>query len=278
MPERELEIPMRQGSSDSVLYCPEGEGKWPGVLYLTDIGGIRAANRESAARLSKEGYAVLMPNIFYRTGRTPLPALRTLDEEGRKKRMAELSTPLTPELIERDASTYIDSLLAQNCTRPGIVGVVGYCFSGKMAMFAAAARPDKVAAAASFHGGGLCTDAPTSPHMVLQRIKARLYFGHATNDRSMPEQAIAKLDEALERGAKNTKAKPTRTPTTAGLRPTARFTTSHKPSALFKNLWSCCVRRYMSRLPRKQQREPERRTRRVGFSPGPATPWLLLAS
>jgi carboxymethylenebutenolidase len=199
MPERELEIPMQQGSSDSVYYCPEGESKWPGVLYLTDIGGIRAANREAAACLSKEGYAVLMPNIFYRTGRAPFQPLRTLDEEARKKRMAELSTPLTPELIEQDASAYIDFLLSQNCTRPGIIGVVGHCFSGKMAMFAAAARADKVAVAASFHGGGLYTDATTSPHLALPRIKARLYFGHATSDRSMPEQAIAKLDEALER-------------------------------------------------------------------------------
>ncbi len=200
MPERELEIPMQQGSSDSAFYCPEGDGKWPGVLYLTDIGGIRAANRESAARLSKEGYAVLMPNIFYRTGRAPLqPAIRTLDEEGRKKRMAELSTPLTPQAIEQDSSTYVDFLLSQNCTRPGMIGIVGHCFSGKMAMFAAAARPDKVAAAASFHGGGLYTDAPTSPHLALPRIKARLYFGHATKDRSMNEEAIAKLDEALKR-------------------------------------------------------------------------------
>ena len=101
MPERELEIPMQQGSSDSAFYCPEGDGKWPGVLYLTDIGGIRAANRESAARLSKEGYAVLMPNIFYRTGRAPLqPAIRTLDEDGRKKRMAELSAPMMYKLSD----------------------------------------------------------------------------------------------------------------------------------------------------------------------------------
>ena len=200
MPERELEIPTQQGSSDSVFYCPEGDGKYPGVLYLTDIGGIRAANRESAARLSKEGYAVLMPNIFYRTGRAPLqPSFRTLGDDARKKRMAELSTPLTPEAIQQDSSTYIDFLLSQNCTRPGMIGVVGHCFSGKMAMFAAATRPDKVAAAASFHGGGLYADAPTSPHLALPRIKARLYFGHATNDHSMDEEAIAKLDEALKR-------------------------------------------------------------------------------
>lgn len=199
MAEREIEIPMQEGRSDSVYYCPDSDRKWPGVLYLTDIGGVRAANREAAARLSKQGYAVLMPNIFFRTGRAPLqPSLRTLEAEAMKERMAELSTPLTREAMERDSSTYIDFLLSQNCTRPGMIGVVGHCFSGKMAMYAAAARPDKVDAAASFHGGGLFTAAPTSPHLALPRIKARLYFGHATNDRSMPEEAIAKLDEALK--------------------------------------------------------------------------------
>jgi carboxymethylenebutenolidase len=199
MPPLELEIQMPQGASQSILFSPDGAGLWPGVLYLTDIGGIRAANRESAARLSNEGYAVLMPNIFYRTGRVPLePQLRALDPEAMKKRMADLSTPLTPETMETDASVYIDFLLSQTFTRNGPVGVVGYCFSGKMAMYAAAARSEKVAAAASFHGGGLYTDASTSPHLALPRIKAQLYFGHATQDRSMNEEAIAKLDQALK--------------------------------------------------------------------------------
>ena len=145
MTDREIEVPMQQGSSDSVFYCPEGDGSWPGVLYLTDIAGIRTANREAAARLSKQGYAVLMPNIFYRTGRAPLqPSFRTLEPEAMKKRMAELSTPLTLEAMQRDTSTYIDFLESQICTRKSMIGVVGYCFSGKMAMYAAAARPDKV--------------------------------------------------------------------------------------------------------------------------------------
>jgi carboxymethylenebutenolidase len=200
MPEQDIEITMRDGTSDSVLCRPEGDGNHPGVLYLTDIGGIRDANRESAARLAKQGYIVLMPNIFYRTGRAPLqPYLRTLDDEGRKKRMAELSSPLPPEAMERDTSTYIDFLASQQGTTAGMIGVVGYCFSGKMAMFAAAARPDKVAAAASFHGGGLYTDSPASPHLVMPRIKARLYFGHAVKDRSMPQEAIAQFEEALKR-------------------------------------------------------------------------------
>jgi carboxymethylenebutenolidase len=197
--EKAIEIKMRDGISDSIFLHPEGEGPRPGVLYLTDIGGIRAANRESAARLAQQGYAVLMPNIFYRTGRAPLqPSIRSLDDEGRKKRIAELSGPLTPEAMERDASTYIDILTSQNSTRPGMIGVVGHCFSGKMAMYAAT-RPDKVAAVASFHGGGLYTDAPTSPHLVLPRIKARLYFGHADKDHSMNEEAIAKFEQALAR-------------------------------------------------------------------------------
>jgi carboxymethylenebutenolidase len=198
MPEQSIEIKMQTGVSESVFYSPEGNGPWPGVLYFTDIGGIRDANRQSARKLSQQGYAVLMPNIFYRTSRVPLqPAFRTLDDEGRKKRMAELSSPLTPEAMERDASTYIDTLTSQRSTRPGKVGVAGYCFSGKMAMFAAAARPDKVAAVASFHGGGLCTEAPTSPHLALPRIQAQLYFGHADKDHSMSEEAIAKFEQAL---------------------------------------------------------------------------------
>jgi carboxymethylenebutenolidase len=199
MTERQIEIPMRDGSCDGFFCCPEGVGRWPGIVYLTDIGGIRASNREAAGRLANEGYVVLLPNVFYRTGRTPLqPALRTLaTDEMKKQRMAELTQPLTPVSMEDDASTCVAFLKSQECVREGKMGVVGYCFSGKMALHTAAAQPDAIAAAASFHGGGLFTDAETSPHLTLPRIKARLYFGHATNDRSMPEEVIAKLDRAL---------------------------------------------------------------------------------
>jgi carboxymethylenebutenolidase len=189
---------MRDGSSDGVLYRPEDNANHPGVLYFTDIAGIRAANRESAAQLARQGYVVLMPNIFYRSGPAlQQPAFRALDDEARKKRMAELIGPLPPEAMERDASIYIDTLTSQASTRKGMIGVVGYCFSGKMAIYAAAARPDLVAAGASFHGGGLYTDAPTSPHLALPRIKARVYFAHADKDNSMNEQAIAKFEQAL---------------------------------------------------------------------------------
>jgi carboxymethylenebutenolidase len=198
MIEEEIEIPTHDGTADAVLYRHE-DGRRPGVIHLTDIIGIRASHRQMARRLAEEGYTVLMPNVFYRTGRPPMVDfdLRA-DSERTKKRFAELMEPLTPEAMERDAGDYVDFLSAQGAVNEGPVGVVGYCLTGAMALRTAAVRPDKVAAAASFHGGRLYTDAPASPHLALARVKARLYFGHAIEDRGMPAEAIEKLDRALE--------------------------------------------------------------------------------
>lgn len=199
MTEAEIQIRTDDGTADGAFFRPEGTRRSPGVIHLTDIGGIRPAYREMARRLAAKGYAVLMPNVFYRTGRPPMFDFKpTMGEERTMKRFAELSGPLTPQAMERDASAYVDSLAAYDSVIDGPVGVVGYCFTGAMALRAAAARSDKIAAAASFHGGGLFTDAPTSPHLVLPRVKARLYFAHAVQDRSMPQEAIEKLDRALQ--------------------------------------------------------------------------------
>ncbi len=113
------------------------------------------------------------------------------------QRFAELRAPMTPDAVERDVTAYVNFLAAHSSVSAAPIGVVGYCFTGAMAMRTAAAMPGKVAAVASFHGGGLYSDEPTSPHLLLPRIKARLYFGHATNDRSMSTEAIAKFDQAL---------------------------------------------------------------------------------
>jgi carboxymethylenebutenolidase len=199
MIEKEIEIRATDGTSDGVLYLPDGERRSPGVIFLTDIGGIRPATRDMARRLAAEGYCVLMPNVFYRSGRPPLWDFpRRLGEERTTKRIAELSAPLTPETMERDASDYVEFLAAQDSVSEGAMGVVGHCITGGMAVRVAAARPDRIAAAASFHGVRLFTDDATSPHLVLPRAKARLYFAHAVEDKSMPEEAIEKLDRALE--------------------------------------------------------------------------------
>ena len=199
MIEQEIQTSTGDGISDGFLYRAEEGRRLPGVIFLTDIGGIRPSQREMARRLAEEGYTVLMPNIFYRTGRPPLFDFpMRMGEERTTKRLGELSGPLTPEAIEHDAGAYVDFLAADDFVSKGAMGVVGYCFSGALAMRLAAARPDRIGGAASFHGGRLFTDAPTSPHLVLPRIKARLYFAHAVEDRSMPPEAIEKLDCALE--------------------------------------------------------------------------------
>ena len=199
MIEKEIEIHTADGTCEGLLFRPEGENRNPGVIFLTDIGGIRQATRDMARRLAEEGYCVLMPNVFYRNARPPVFDFpRVLGEERTMKRIAELAAPLTPEAMERDASDYVEFLAAQDSVSDGAMGVVGHCITGGMSIRVAAARPDRIAAAASFHGVRLFTDAPTSPHLALPRIKARLYFAHAVKDNSMPEEAIEKLDRALE--------------------------------------------------------------------------------
>ncbi|HMD97894.1 MAG TPA: dienelactone hydrolase family protein [Terriglobia bacterium] len=202
MAEADIDIRSSDGTSDGVLLRPEGDGRWPGVIFLTDIGGIRPAQREMARRLAAEGYNVLMPNVYYRTSRVPIwdfkPSFGA--DERTTKRLAELAGPLTPEAVERDAADYVNFLGAQESVNAGPMGVVGYCATGSVAMRFAAARPDEIAAAASFHGARLVTDGPSSPHLLLPRINtnARLYFGHAIEDRGMPKEAIEKLNLALK--------------------------------------------------------------------------------
>jgi carboxymethylenebutenolidase len=196
--EQTVTVPTPDGAAEGTLFIPDSRRR-PGILYFTDIVGIRPANLGMARRLAEQGYAVLVPNLFYRTRKLPVFDFQlNFGDERTTKRIGELSAPLTPEAMERDASAYVDFLAASDGVGPGPMGVVGFCFSGSMAMRAAAVRPDRIAAAASFHGGRLYTDQPTSPHRELPRIKARLYFGHAVDDKSMPAESIAKFEDALK--------------------------------------------------------------------------------
>lgn len=196
--EEKLEIPLPAGHADAILYRPDGEGAWPGVLHLSDIWGIRPEREAMARRQAADGYVVLLPNVFWRYGKPPLFDFKPqIGEERTIKRRGELIASLVPAQMSQDAGGYVDWLSTSAYVRPGKLAVVGYCFTGAMAMRAAAARPDKVALAASFHGGGLATDEPTSPHLLLPEIQARLYFAHGIEDRAMTAQMIATLDAAL---------------------------------------------------------------------------------
>jgi carboxymethylenebutenolidase len=198
MIEKTIEVRTADGTAEGYLYQAEESGRRPGVIYYTDIFGIRPANREIGKRIAANGYTVLMPNVFYRTAKPPLfDFTPDFAEERTRKRFGELAGPLTPEAMERDGSTYVEFLAKQDGVNGAPFGVIGTCFTGAMALRTAAARPDKIAAVASFHGGGLFTEEPTSPHLVLPRVKAQLFFAHATNDHGITAEAIAKLEKAL---------------------------------------------------------------------------------
>lgn len=198
MPETQVSFSTPDGTVDGYLYTSADGKPHPGIIHLTDIHGVRDAARGMAKRVSEQGYTVLLPNVYYRTRKPPMfefPA--NFAEERTKQRFAELTQPLTPDAMARDAAAYVDYLHTQKATAPGPMGVVGYCFTGAMALRIAGARPDAIAACASFHGGGLHTGTPTSPDLVLPNVKAQLHFGHAFEDRSMPADMIAGFDRSL---------------------------------------------------------------------------------
>lgn len=199
MIETKLHIATPDGATYGHLFQPEETGSWPGVLHYPDLIGIRPAALDMARRVAALGYSVLVPNLLYRYGEPPFfpaPITAFTEEVMAKFREMMMSTP--PPAQERDVGRYVDTLLSQPGVRGTRIAVVGHCFSGAVALRTAAVRPDDVAAAASFHGGGLWTTSADSPHLVLPRVNARLYLGHADQDPVMPAEAISALESALE--------------------------------------------------------------------------------
>lgn len=191
-----VDVPTRDGVADAYLVQPDGEGAYPGVLLFMDAFGLRPRLTEMADRIAGRGYRVLVPNLFYRAGRAPLVDLSGLaDPERRGQIFAEvmpLIGALTPERMAADTGSYLDHLGAD----PAVL--VGYCMGALNALRTAEAHPDRVRALAGFHGARMATDEPDSPHLAVGTIKAELYLAFADNDQSMPADAIAKLDAALD--------------------------------------------------------------------------------
>jgi len=202
MSEKDMEIKMKDGVCDAVFYSADGAKK-PGVIHYPDIMGVRPSHRAMAKRLSDAGYTVLLVNPFYRTAKGAMFDFppNFAGDPRTMQRFGELVGPLTPEVMEADASAFVDYLASQSAVSGAKMGAVGYCFTGQVALRTASSRPDRIGAIASFHGGGLFTDRPNSPHLVLSRIPKsgpQLYFGHAANDSLMPQAAIDKLNDALK--------------------------------------------------------------------------------
>jgi carboxymethylenebutenolidase len=182
--ESDVSVTTADGRADAVLIHP-ASGRWPAVLIWTDILGLRPVFREMGRRLAGEGYVVLVPNPFYRIRPAPVVDLATFkwSDPADRARLTPLAGSLTPEGSARDAHAFIGFLDAQTQTDTARkAGVQGYCMGGPLALRTAAAVPKRIAALATFHGGGLVTDKPDSPHLLIPTLRAQAFCGVADND------------------------------------------------------------------------------------------------
>ena len=195
----ELTVDAPGGAAEAYL---AGEVGRPGVLFFMDAFGLRPRISNMVERIAGWGYTVLAPNVFYREGSAadlaPTGDLR--DPEARERFMAtgpfERVGRYTPDHSGPDTQAWVDALGAH--ARPTPIGTTGYCMGARLAVRAAALLPGSVAAVGGWHGGGLVTDAPDSPHRGIASSTAAYAFGHADHDRSMPADAVVALGEALE--------------------------------------------------------------------------------
>jgi carboxymethylenebutenolidase len=199
--EADVMVKTPDGNCDAAFIHPT-TGAYPGVLIWPDAGGSRPSMRQFARRIASEGYAVLVPNPFYRTAKAPVfEDLSTFDFDNPADRakLPPLTGPVTAAgAAEKDAVAYVAFLDAQHeVDKTRKIGTQGYCMGGSLVVRTAAAVADRIGAGASFHGGGLVTDNPNSPHLLAPKIKARMYFGIAANDDMRQPDAKDKLKAAF---------------------------------------------------------------------------------
>ncbi len=198
--EADVEIRTPSGLCDAALVHPQGKGSWPAAIMFPDAFGLRPTMRDMAKRLAVQGYAVLVPNPFYRSTKAPGigPNFDFQNPDDRAK-LTALRAPLTNDGVMQDAIAFVGFLDAQAVVnKKAGIGVAGYCMGGTMTMQAAAGVPGRIRAGASFHGGGLVTDKPESPHLLVPKMKARYYFGIAANDDESQPDAKTKLGDAFK--------------------------------------------------------------------------------
>ena len=197
--EKDVEIKTPDGVADAALFAPEGKGKWPAVLLWPDVMSLRPVFRDMARRLAAEGYVVLVPNLYYRVKKAPvIDGPFDFSKPDDRAKLTPLRATVTPEGTDRDAAAYVAFLDAQPRTNKAKkVGVQGYCMGGPLAFRTAAVAPGRIAAVATFHGGGLVTAEPTSPHLLIPKTHAQFLIEVADNDDKQDPTVKDKLKAAF---------------------------------------------------------------------------------
>jgi carboxymethylenebutenolidase len=199
--QRDVEIKTADGICDAAFFSP-ATGAYPGVVVWPDAAGLRPSMRDIGRRLAGEGYAVLVPNPFYRVGKAPMFESAADLDFSDAATLAKIR-PLMASInaagsAERDAAVFVAYLDAQpQVERSRKIGVQGYCMGGALTFRTAAAVPERIGGAASFHGGGLVTDKPDSPHRLVGKMHARVYVGIAANDDQRQPDAKDQLRDAF---------------------------------------------------------------------------------
>ena len=198
--ESEVEIKTPDGTCDAYLVHPV-KGRHPAVLIWPDIFGLRPAFRQMATRLAESGYTVLVINPFYRTKKAPTaPEHPDFNDPATRQSLMSLAGTLSPATTLTDATAFVAYLDGQPAVdKKKKMGTTGYCMGGPFVMRTAAAFPDRVGAGATFHGGGLATDKPESPHLLIPKMKAHFLIAIAENDDQKEPQAKDMLKEAFSK-------------------------------------------------------------------------------
>jgi carboxymethylenebutenolidase len=199
--ESDVMIKMPDGMADAAFFHPKA-GSHPGVLIWTDAFGLRPSMRAIGKRISAEGYSVLVPNPYYRMAKglvfDNVPSFNFTNKDDMAKLgplMGSINAPGNPE---KDAVAYIAWLDEQKqVNKSKKIGTQGYCMGGPLVVRTCAAAPDRVGAGGSFHGGNLVNDTPASPHLLAPKVKAKMYFGVASNDDMRQPDAKDKLKAAF---------------------------------------------------------------------------------
>ena len=180
------------------LHTPDGDGPWPGIVMYPDAGGARQTFREMGDKLAGLGYAVLVPDVYYRDGDwAPFEMATVFSDDAERKRLFSMISKVTPDIMAADAGAFFDYLVSRPEVSGEAFGTTGYCMGGRTSLVVAGRVPQRVAAAMSFHGGGLAADDPGSPHLLADQMKAAVYVGGAENDASFTTEAAETLDKAL---------------------------------------------------------------------------------
>ncbi|TNE67804.1 MAG: dienelactone hydrolase family protein [Alphaproteobacteria bacterium] len=195
-----FEVQTRDGVCPVWLHKPAGGGSWPAVILYMDGPGIRPAVHRIADKLAQAGYVVVLPDLFYRSGAyDPVdPKVTFVDPALKAAHREKYMAPATPRAVMSDTEALLAFMDGRPEIRKGAIGVVGYCMGGRLALVAAATFPDRITAAASYHGGGLATDAPSSPHLMADRMKARIYVAGAIEDANFDDAMKERLAAALQ--------------------------------------------------------------------------------